>query len=63
MPMPTLEMTSPPMAGPMARAAFTTTLFKVTALVISLGPTISRTKVWRLGLSTAVTSPKPRANV
>ena len=49
------------MAGPIARAAFTTTLLSVTALLTSAGPTISMTNVCRLGLSTAVTAPKPAA--
>ncbi len=54
-------MITPPIAGPMARAAFTTTLFSVTALAMSAGPTISITKVCRLGLSSAVTAPKHAA--
>ena len=54
-------MTTPATEGPITRAALTTTLLRVTALARSAGPTISITKVWRLGLSTAVTSPNPAA--
>ncbi len=59
--MPTEAMIAPPIAGPMTRAALTTTLFRVTALLMSAGPTISMTNVCRLGLSMAVTTPKPAA--
>ncbi len=42
-PMPTVAISTPPIAGPTARAALTVTEFRVTALRSSSGPTISRT--------------------
>ena len=60
--MPTVAIITPAIAGPTARAALTTTLLRVTALLMSSGPTISITNVWRLGLSSAVTVPKPTAS-
>ena len=45
--------------GPTTRAAFMLTLFSVTALLTSSGPTSSSTKVRRAGVSTTVTKPRP----
>ena len=52
-----MAMSTPPMAGPMTRAPFMTTLFRLTALGRSSLPTISMTKVWRAGLSNMFTTP------
>ncbi len=48
------------MAGPTMRAQWTITLFRLTAFTTRSGPTISITKLCRVGLSTAFTA--PRAN-
>ena len=48
------------MAGPIIRALCTITLFRLTAFTTRSGPTISITKLWRVGLSIAFTA--PRAN-
>lgn len=40
------------------RAQWTITLFKLTALTTLSGPTISITKLWRVGLSSALTTPR-----
>ncbi len=60
--MPTEAMSTPAMAGPTMRAPFMTTLLRVTALVRRSGPTISNTKVWRAGMSKALTMPRASAN-
>ena len=46
------------MAGPMIRAVSMITLFRLTALTRRSGPTISITKLCRVGLSTQLTAPK-----
>ena len=45
------------MAGPMTRAEFMTTLFRLTALGRRSRPTISETNVCRAGLSNRLTTP------
>ena len=52
------------MAGPTMRAQCTITLFRLTAFTTRSGPTISITKLWRAGLSSAFTVPRAstRAN-
>ena len=42
---PTVRMSTPPIAGPMTRAEFISTLLRLTALGRSSMPTISETKV------------------
>ena len=59
---PTVMMSTPPMAGPMTRAEFISTLLRLTALGSSSIPTISETKVWRAGLSNRFTNPRPAAS-
>ena len=56
---PTTRMSTPPMAGPITRAEFISTLLRLTALGSSSSPTISETKVWRAGLSNRLTNPRP----
>ena len=54
-------MTRPATAGPMSRPTLNDALLRATALLSwSLG-TISETKVWRAGLSTAVATPWKKA--
>ncbi len=55
-------MRSPAIAGPMMRAALSITELRVTALDRFSGPTISSTKVWRMGLSTVATRPRQAAS-
>ena len=50
-------ISSPPIAGPTIRADWTMTLLRLTALTTRSGPTISITKLCRVGLSTALTQP------
>ena len=50
------------MAGPITRAEFMSTLFRLMALGMSSRPTISETKVWRAGLSKRLTTPSNEAN-
>ena len=45
------------MAGPMTRAEFMSTLFRLTALGRRSRPTISETNVCRAGLSNRLTTP------
>ena len=59
---PTAAMSRPASAGPTMRAPFMITLLRVTALVSRAGPTISNTKVWRVGMSKALTVPTASAN-
>ena len=54
---PSVRMRTPPIAGPMTRAPFMTTLLRLTALGRSSRPTISETKDWRAGLSNRLTTP------
>jgi hypothetical protein len=60
---PTKAMRAPPMAGPMTRAEFITTLLRLTAFGRSSRPTSSSTKVWRAGLSTRFTNPRKVASM
>ena len=60
-PVPTTVISTPAMAGPTARAEFTSTLLRLTAFLSSSGPTISWTKDWRTGLSQANTTPSSSA--
>jgi len=55
-----VAISTPAIAGPTIRALCTITLFRLTALTTRSGPTISITKLWRVGLSMAFTT--PRAN-
>ena len=57
-PTPESAMTAPAVAGPMMRALCTTTEFSETALTTRSGPTSSLTKLWRVGLSMALTEPR-----
>ena len=50
------------MAGPMIRAEFISTLFRLMALGMRSLPTISETKDWRPGLSKRLTTPRRVAN-
>ena len=52
---PAKAMTAPALAGPTIRALWTTTEFSETALTTRSAPTSSMTKLWRVGLSTALT--------
>ena len=56
---PKKRMSTPPMAGPITRAEFISTLLRLTALGNRSSPTISDTKVWRAGLSKRFTKPRP----
>ena len=59
---PSVRMSTPPMAGPITRAEFISTLFRLTALGSRSRPTISDTNVWRAGLSTRFTNLRPAAS-
>ena len=59
---PNVMMRTPPIAGPMTRAEFISTLLRLTALGNRSRPTISETKVWRAGLSNRLTKPSPAAS-
>ena len=52
----------PPMAGPTIRAALNIAEFRPIAFVTSSRPTISTTNAWRVGMSTALTSPSSAAS-
>jgi hypothetical protein len=54
---PKAAISRPATAGPTMRAACTMTLLRLTALTRRSGPTISITKLCRVGLSTALTEP------
>ncbi len=54
---PTVAIRIPASAGPTIRAICTITLLRLTALTTRSEPTISITKLWRVGLSTALTVP------
>ena len=62
-PVPTVAMSTPAIAGPTARAAFTMVELRLTALRRSAGPTISRTKAWREGFSKQLLSPRTTARM
>ena len=55
-------MTAPALAGPMIRALWTMTEFSETALTTRSAPTSSMTKLWRVGLSTALTAPRTKTS-
>ncbi len=57
---PTVAIRMPAIAGPTIRAAWTMTLLRLTALTTRSGPTISITKLCRVGLSTALSRPKAK---
>ena len=57
-PTPISAMMPPAVAGPRMRDVWTTTEFSATALTTLSGPTISITKLWRAGLSIALTQPR-----
>ncbi len=59
---PSVRMSTPPIAGPITRAEFMSTLLRLTAFGSSSIPTISETKVWRAGLSKRFTNPRPAAS-
>ena len=54
---PKAAIVIPASAGPTIRAAWTMTLLRLTALTTRSGPTISKTKLCRVGLSTALAEP------
>jgi hypothetical protein len=54
---PKPAISSPAIAGPTIRAAWTMTLLRLTAFTTRSAPTISITKLCRVGLSTALTRP------
>ena len=55
---PTDAITMPASAGPMIRDDWTIRLLRLTALTTRSRPTSSITKLWRAGLSTALTEPR-----
>ena len=55
-------MITPAIAGPSIRAHWTITLLSATALTTRSAPTISKTKLWRVGLSTELTVPRTKAS-
>ena len=55
---PQVAITTPAIAGPAMRAVCTSTLLRPTALTTRSEPTISITKLWRVGLSRALTVPR-----
>ena len=61
-PTPAKAITAPAVAGPMIRALCTMTEFSETALTTRSAPTSSMTKLWRVGLSTALTVPRTRTS-
>ena len=61
-PTPASAMTAPAVAGPMIRALWTMTEFSETALTTRSAPTSSMTKLWRVGLSTALTAPRTKTS-
>ena len=61
-PTPAMAITAPAVAGPMIRALWTMTEFSETALTTRSAPTSSMTKLWRVGLSTALTAPRTRTS-
>jgi hypothetical protein len=56
--MPATAIRPPATIGPTIRALWTMTLFSDTALTTRSEPTSSMTKLWRVGLSTALTVPR-----
>ena len=54
---PTVAIRMPAIAGPTIRAICTITLLRLTALTTRSEPTISITKLCRVGLSIALTEP------
>ena len=59
---PAVAIRTPPIAGPAIRALWTMTLLRLTALTTRSGPTISKTKLCRVGLSTALTAPRAKTS-
>jgi hypothetical protein len=59
-PTPTVAISTPAIPGPTIRAAWTMTLLRLTALTTRSGPTISITKLCRVGLSIAFSEPKAK---
>ena len=57
---PSVAITTAARAGPTMRAVWTRTEFSETALSTWSRSTISLTKLWRVGLSTAVTIPRAK---
>ncbi len=58
---PTVAISTPATAGPVARARLKRDALRETALGSSLRPTISKTKDWRAGMSTTCTAPPTAA--
>ncbi len=58
---PTVAISTPATAGPVARARLKSDALRETALGSSLRPTISKTKDWRAGVSTTCTAPPTAA--
>jgi hypothetical protein len=59
---PTVAIATPAAAGPMIRAEWIRTLLRPTALTTRSEPTISITKLWRAGLSNALTVPRAKTS-
>ena len=57
-PTPSSAITAPAAAGPRMRAVWMITEFSATALTTLSSPTISIAKLWRAGLSSALTAPR-----
>ena len=57
---PTRAIRIPAIAGPTRRAEWIRTLLRLTALTTRSAPTISIAKLWRVGLSTALTVPRTK---
>ncbi len=55
---PTVAIRMPATAGPAMRAMCTSALLRLTAFTTRSAPTISITKLWRVGLSTARNEPR-----
>ncbi len=62
-PSPTVAISTPATAGPIARATFVIVELRLTALRRSPGPTISSTNAWREGFSKQLLSPSTKANM
>ena len=55
---PNAAIDSPAIAGPTMRAMLKLAEFRATALPMSSRPTISTANAWRVGMSTALVSPR-----
>ena len=59
---PSVRIRTPATAGPKIRAAWIRTLLRPTALTTRSAPTISIAKLWRVGLSIALTAPRAKTS-